>query len=831
MFSLSMAEIGSGARFEIAHVLFMDVVGYSKLLLDEQRDAQRRLSEIVRDTEPARAAEAAGNLISIPTGDGMALVFFHSLEAPVQCAVEIAHALKKAPNMRLRMGIHSGPVHQVRDVNDRPNVAGAGINTAQRVMDCGDAGHILLSKRVAEDLAQSRRWRAHLHELGECPVKHGVPLSVVNFYSHQIGNPHMPAKIRLAQAKQARAKRLPATRRFVLAATAISGLVLVAFAVAAIIFAPSLLKPTLQKQATAASHFPATVTSSPAPEKSVAVLPFENLSRDPDNAFFADGIQDDILTSLARIKDLKVISRSSVMRFRGVSGQNLRDIGKTLGVANLLEGSVRKEGDRVVVNVQLIDAATDRNLWANRYDRTLTDSLGLQGELAGEIADALRANLSTEEKARVTIKPTHSTEAYVLYLQANQISENPDSLLEDYKTARERYAQAIGLDPGFALAHARLASLCAAVFHFYEPTEEWRDTARSEAETALRLQPNLAEAHLALGQCIYWIDQDYSRALEQFEIASHLSPNDGDSLRLIAAIKRRQGKWHEALAEYEKVVAIDPENPNTVRELIYTNTAMRRWPEAAQWAGRLREMAPASIVAKIQSGYVDFWWKGNTGLLKSLLSQVSPAYDPDGGVTSVRWEVAMLDRDFAAARQAIAASSASELSYTNEGMTPRSFFEGCIALAEGAAAEAQKHFQQAQPAFENAVRQAPLSAMRHANLGWLYAFMGRKDDAIREGRRAVELKPESKDAVDGPIASCYLALIYARVGERDLAIRLIERLLQTPGAVDSVDYSITINDLKYRWEWDPLRNDPRFQQLLAQPSPAGIARSNVLPKP
>src|SRR5881396_869132 len=292
------------------------------------------------------------------------------------------------------------------------------------------------------------------------------------------------------------------------------------------------------------------------------------------------------------------------------------------------------------------------------------DSLGLQGELASEIAEALRATLSTDEQARVTAKPTQNPDAYVFYLRANQISRNPDTLLEDYKTAEQLYVQAIALDPDFALAHARLASVCAEIFHYYEPTQDWENRARAEAEIALHLQPNLAEAHLALGQCIYWMDQDYERALEQFDIAARLSPSNGDIGRLIAAIKRRQGKWEQSLKEYERVARLDPQNPNTVRELIFTNTAMRRWPEAARWVEQLRAMAPASIVAKIQRGYVEFWWKGDTALLKSLLNQVAPGVDPDGGVTAVRWEVAMLDRDYAGARRAIDASTADELSYT-----------------------------------------------------------------------------------------------------------------------------------------------------------------------
>jgi TolB-like protein/Tfp pilus assembly protein PilF len=798
------AESQPSVQLQIGHVLFMDLVGYSMLLLDEQRQFQEQLTELVRDTEQVRIAKEAGKLIRLPAGDGMALVFFDSPEAPVRCAIEISKRLKEYPQLKLRMGIHSGPINEVRDVNDRTNVAGAGINLARRVMDCGDGGHILLSKRVAEDLAQSRRWTPYLHDLGECAVKHGVPIFLVNFYGDDFGNPESPKVIQHAQAEEAaKTAAIRAPPRFRAAYIAIA---------AAIFFgaAASLSIWFYSRQTPAAS--------SPE-EKSIAVLPFENFSPEKDNAFFADGIQDDILTSLAKIKELRVISRSSVMGFREAAKQNLRNIRRKLDVANILEGSVRKEGDRVVLNVQLIDTRNNRQVWANRYDRTLADSLGLQGELASEIADALRATLSTDEQARVTAKPTQNPDAYVFYLRANQIARNPDTLLEDYKTAEQLYMQAIALDPDFALAHARLASVYAEIFHYYEPTENWKTKARTEAQIAIRLQPNLAEAHFALGECIYWMDQDYERALEQFDIASRLSPSNGDIGRLIAAIKRRQGKWQQALEAYERVAKIDPQNPNIVRELIYINTAMRRWPEAAALAKKMRAMAPASLVAKVQSGYVDFWWKGDTRLLKSLLSEVPADVDPDGGVTSCRWDVAMLDRDYATAGRVLEISSLNAVSYTNAGSTPKTFLQGCIYLAQGDNENAQKAFETARPSFEASVKEAPLSADRHANLGWLYAFMGRKNEAIREGRRAVELKPESKDAVDGAIMNCYLALIYARVGEKDLAFPLIQRLLKTPGAVDSVDYSITVNDLKYRWEWDPLRDDPRFKQLIPETSP------------
>ncbi|HET9419210.1 MAG TPA: hypothetical protein VFO30_07705, partial [Chthoniobacterales bacterium] len=358
------------------------------------------------------------------------------------------------------------------------------------------------------------------------------------------------------------------------------------------------------------------------PEKSIAVLPFDNFSDDKENAFFADGIQDDILTSLAEIGGLRVISRSSVMQFRDAAARNLREIGQRLGVATVLEGSVRRAGDRVVINVQLIDALHDRHLWANRYDRALVDSLGLQGELAAEIAEALRVTLSPKEKARVQTKLTANPDAYLFYLRANQIERNPDTLLQDYKKAEQLYLQAIALDPKFALAHARVASTRAAIFHYFEPLDSWKAGARAEAETALRLQENLAEAHLALGHCIYWIDQNYDRALDEFDIAARLAPNNSEVDGLIAAIKRRQGKWQESLQTYEKINKLDPQNPNIVRNLLFTHTALRQWPEAARVAERMRTMAPASLVAKIQSDYVDFWWKGDTRLLESLLDQI-----------------------------------------------------------------------------------------------------------------------------------------------------------------------------------------------------------------
>src|ERR1700720_4474253 len=488
------AEGKKEIELEIAHVLFIDIIGYSKLSINEQRAAIDELTQVVRASEQFQNAEAAGRLIKIPTGDGMALVFYNTPEAPVECALEISRALKAHPALQLLMGVHSGPVSGIVDVNERANVAGAGINMAQRVMDCGDAGHILVSKHVAEDLEQYGHWQPHLHDLGECEVKHGVRVQLVNFYNSEIGNPQLPQKLRSARKKHAAAVR----RRFLIA----GGALLLA-AIAGFVVYRSHRVPAEEA----------------IPQKSIAVLPFENFSAEKENAFFADGLQDDILTSLANIRDLRVISRTSVERYRGgaENARNLAEIAKTLGTANLLEGSVRREGNRVVINVQLVDALHDRHVWANRYDRTIEDSLGLQGELARDIAEALKATLTPEETARVELKPTNNAQAYEVYLQARHYEFKPDTFLQDYRTAEQLYVQAITLDPNFALAHARLAVTRARIYHFYEPTEAWKKSARSEAALALQLQPTLGEAHHALGLCSYWFDRDYATALREFE--------------------------------------------------------------------------------------------------------------------------------------------------------------------------------------------------------------------------------------------------------------------------------------------------------------------------
>ena len=442
------AEPSSVSELELGHVLFMDIVGYSKLLIDEQTDLSRQLNQIVRNTEQVQSAEAKGKLIRLPTGDGMALVFFTNPQAPMQCAVEISRALRERPTIKLRMGIHSGPVNVVADVNERENVAGIGINMAQRVMDCGDAGHILLSKRVAEDLAQYGRWRSQLHELGEVEVKHGVKVGIVNFYADNIANAALPEKIASKRKEQASVSKSEQAR----ARAKRRGLELILLLAAILIIGLSIFAYRASRKAMTAT---APSVAEAIPEKSIAVLPFENLSMEKENAFFADGIQDDVLTSLTKIADLKVISRTSVMQYRGTT-RNLREIAQALGVNHILEGTVRRDGNRALVSVQLIDARNDRHIWAQRYDRTIADAIGLQGELATQIATELQAKLTSAEKTSLGTKPTNNPEAYVVYLRALDYEQNADVPFSEYNTTlNQLYAQAIALDPKFALAYAR----------------------------------------------------------------------------------------------------------------------------------------------------------------------------------------------------------------------------------------------------------------------------------------------------------------------------------------------------------------------------------------
>jgi TolB-like protein len=564
------------ARLEIAHVLFIDIVGYSKLLADQQRELVRLLNEEVRKTEQFRRAEEADKLVRLPTGDGMALVFFTTPDAPLRCAMELDRRVKEYPQLNVRMGIHSGPVDVVHDVNDRRNVTGAGINLAQRVMDCADAGHILLSKRVADDLAQYERWQPHLYDLGACEVKHGVRIELVNFFDGEAGNPELPERLKRTQLEHAavESRAAIAWRRKILVAGGAAVVLLLAM-----LGAWWRIRPTGNPPAVA--------------ERSLAVLPFENLSPDKENAYFADGVQDDVLTNLAKVADLKVISRKSVAQFRETT-KSTREIGEILHVSHLLGGSVRKAGGRIRVSAQLIDARSDTQVWAEQYERELADVFAIQSEIAEAIVGHLKVAFSPAEKASIEQRPTDDLEAYDLYLRGKQlVRESPDAVSdpkfeEKLLAAITLLKKAVARDPTFALAYGFLVEANLTLY-WANQTDAAAAGYIPAAEAALqelsRLAPDVGETHYARAMFLYRARRDYDNALQELDLAARSLPNSADVSILSAFVERRLGRWADAARHFSRAAELDPRNTLARSDGCRTLTQMRHYREAIDHRG------------------------------------------------------------------------------------------------------------------------------------------------------------------------------------------------------------------------------------------------------
>jgi TolB-like protein/Flp pilus assembly protein TadD len=542
-------------------------------------------------------------------------------------------------------------------------------------------------------------------------------------------------------------------------------------------------------------------------DKSIAVLPFQSLSDEKENAYFADGMQDDILTNLSKIGDLKVISRMSVMSYRGDAVRNAREIGKALGVATLLEGSVRRIGNRVRVNVQLINANNDEHIWAEDYDRDLTDVFAIQTDLAQKIASALQAKLSPTEKARLDNRPTQNPDAYLLFVQAHEYANRMDMFNDTSLKAVPLFEQAIKLDPTFALAFADLSTVESWIYHSIDPTAAWREKARFNADEALRLQPDLPEGHLALGFSYYYGDRDYGRALAEFEIARRGLPNDAQAYFAIGAIQRRQGKWAESTANFEKAATLDPKNTNVLINLCFSYMALRNFETADKMLDRAIAASPQSFQARALKGFMAVLWKGDFSAAEKAFSSVPPENDESGLTTWGRAWILTLQRKFPVALQLLERFHGETMYSTTTAPYPKAFAEGLIYLLQGDKTKARTEFESARLVSEKLLREAPGDAARHAQHGLILAALGQKQEAIAEGKRAVELLPESQDALDGPRVTEALAQIYALTGESDEAFRLLDHLFTIPS-------NLTVPMLKLDPAWDPLRKDPRFQALI-----------------
>ncbi len=542
-------------------------------------------------------------------------------------------------------------------------------------------------------------------------------------------------------------------------------------------------------------------------EKSIAVLPFQSLSDEKENAYFADGIQDDILTNLSKIGDLKVISRMSVMSYRGDALRNAREIGKALGVATLLEGSVRRAGNRVRVSVQLINANNDEHIWAEDYDRDLTDVFAIQTDLAQKIASALQAKLSPNEKARLDQRPTQNPDAYLLFVQAHDYFSQRDMFHDTSLKAEPLFEQAIKLDPNFAGAFAGLSMVESWLYHSSDPVPARREKARLNADEALRLQPDLPEGHLALGFSYYYGDRDYERALAEFEIAKRGLPNDAQAYLAIGSIQRRQGKWAESTANLEKAATLDPKNTNLLINLCYSYMALRNFETADKTVDRAIAASPQSFQARALKGFMAVLWKGDLSAAEKVFSSVPPENDETGLTTWGRAWILTLERKFPDALQVLERFRGETMFTTTTAPTPKAFAEGMIHLLQGDKTKARAEFESAREISGKLLLEAPGDAARHAQHGLILAALGQRQEAVAEGKRAVELRPESQDALDGPQGTAALAQIYAWTGESDEAFRLLDHLFAIPT-------NLTVPMFKLDPVWDPLRKDPRYQTLI-----------------
>jgi len=781
------AEVKKEIQLEIAHVLFIDIIGYSKLSINEQRAAIDELTQVVRASEQFQNAEAAARLIKIPTGDGMALVFYKSPEEPVECALEISRALKEHPKLRLRMGAHSGPISGVVDVNERANVAGAGINIAQRVMDCGDAGHILLSKRVAEDLDEYEHWRPLLHDLGTCEVKHGVRVDVVNLYSESVGNSKIPKKIQLFKKQNARIRWIQLATALLL----LAGIV-VAF--------------TIVSRRPVRSNYPI-------PKKSIAVLPFENLSEEKANAFFADGVQDEILTNLAKISELKVISRTSVMQYKSGVARNLRQIGEDLGVAHVLEGSVQRAANRVHVNAQLIDARSDTHVWAQTYDRTLDDIFKVEGEIASNIATALNAKLTETEQQILTTKPTDNTAAYDAYLRGLALEPRGWYSAEAKETLRRSYAEAVRLDPKFVAAWARLARIDSLmVFLGTDATQERRDAARHALDTAIKLQSDSTDTLLAQGYYDYWVLRDYPKAKDLFAQVRNRLPNNGEVPSALALVARRQGLWDESLNYSDQALTFDPRNPQLLADRAWTYAIIRRFDDALKTSDRLLKISPTDPDATAYRAAI-FHAQGKLDEAQQLLSGLHPDFANDS-VTVILIQHWLFNRDYSKLIETLQ-PALTDLGITATGRALYREAIGFAQLRSGDKAAANQTLLQARSDLELLKQRDANNPELVAHLGAVNAYLGEKETALRQAEKAVALLPTSQDAVIGPALEEDLARVEAEVGENDRAIARLQKLLKTPYSSVSHTGPITPALLRLHPSWDPLRGDPRFEKLIA----------------
>ena len=779
----------------LAAIMFTDMVGYSALSQRDDKVAQELLEE---HRQLLRGIFPRFNGTEIKTiGDAFLVEFTSALEA-AQCAIEIQRALAKRnadiPPDRLieiRIGIHIGDV-----IHRGGDVYGDGVNIASRIEQLANAGGICVSMDVERQIRNAVETR--LEKLAPTELKNiSVPMDLFRIALpwERSGTP--VAKIQ-TQSKSASRRFLPAAIAFVL-------LLMIGIG----------WWWTAQQSRHPASPAASSTIAVAIPEKSIAVLPFENLSEEKANEFFTDGVQDEILTDLAKIADLKVISRTSVMQYKSGAARNLRKIAEELGVAHVVEGSVQRAANKIRVNAQLIDARNDAHLWAQTYDRDLADVFAIQSEIAKAIADQLQAKILPREKTAIEQQPTKDVAAYDLYVRATEaIDLAPDSqnVKDNLLQAVSLLDQAIARDPTFFTAYCKLARAHDQLYLFGEDHTPARLALAEQAiNAALRLQPDAAEVHLALARHLY-SKLDYDGARKEIEIARRTLPNDPGIFEWSGYIDRRQGRWQESTRNLERTLELDPKNVYVLHQVSSSYLALREYEKDAAVLDRVLALKPNDFDTRITRAQLEVFWKADPRPLHEVVEAAvrqNPESAPSLALT--RTFLAIAERDPAAGEGAIA--DLGENTFGPDAIRfPRGLLEGIFARLKGDGPGAQLGFVKARTEQQQIVDAQRDYGPALVVLGLIDAGLGRKDDAVREGRRAADLMPLTKDSINGAHILDLLGVIYAWIGEKDLAVEQLRRSAQTPGGTN---YGV----LKLWPQWDPLRGDPRFEKIVASLAP------------
>ncbi len=772
----------------LAAIMFTDMVGYSALCQKDERLANQLLEDHRRMVRAALATLGGREVDT--TGDGFLLEFQSAVQA-VHCAILIQQrqaernaAIVEARRFQFRVGIHLGEIE-----SDERNIVGDGVNIAARLEPLSPHGGLAISGAV-HTLVRNHL-SADFRSVGTPPLKN-ISEAVEVF----LLDPAAVRAVQLPKPEARKAQAKPRRRSWKLIA-------LVAFAI-------------LLWFRQCGDEPKGTAVREDA-EKSIAVLPFSNFSSDKENEYFASGIHDSLLTHLARVKDLKVISRTSVMQYKD-GARNLREIGEELGVAHIVEGSVQRTGNRVRVQAQLIEAASDRHLWAESYDRDMADVFAIQTEIAEQIVAAVRGALTPQEKSSIERRPTGNAEAYDLYLRAAELYRQPNfNNREASFSIQTLLEQAVALDPDFALAYAAQSRLHSEAYWWgLDTTARRRDQAKAAVETALRLQPDLPEAHLAMGMYFYHCYRDYEHALEEFEEALRGTPGSADTRAAIGYVQRRRGQWDQSVETLKRAAELDPGNASAQLDIADTYVGMRRYGEAAAAFEKARALAPEDVGVRLAALSVVLLRTGETGPMRKVLESLPAGVDPGEAVSIARILLARFEGRYADAVALLTALPRDGFPLGSSNfVVPKDFIIGQSYRAMGDMQRARTHFARAREQVQAYIEQEPDSvnlAEAHAWLGLTQANLGDRDAALRNAGRAVELLPASRDAYDGPEIAMLAAATRMRLGDHDRALAELAPLLSVPGGLHA-------HLLKRDPEWQPLWNDARFQKLIAEHLP------------